>query len=88
MARSWLALSETIDVNSTPYQAPADIGRMVVRVIRCQRLSQLDYSSVRENSIASECYSYSGKSIARPHLMVCALIFSQESGHSPLRVWN
>lgn len=54
VALSWLELSETIDVKGTPYQAAADIARIVVRLIRSRRLSELDYTSIRENCIASE----------------------------------
>jgi hypothetical protein len=54
LARSWLELSESIDVAGTPYQASADIARIVVQLIRNTRLSDLDYSSIRDNCIASK----------------------------------
>lgn len=53
LAESWLELSETIDVSGTPYVAAADIARIVVRLIRTRRLSELDYTSIRDNCIAS-----------------------------------
>jgi hypothetical protein len=89
LAESWLELSETIDVSGTPYVAAADIARMVVRLIRTRRLSELDYTSIRDNCIASTSQSARDGFPVTHLLCLFAIrsVNSQESRYSHLRLW-